>query len=69
MRDDISHTNNHAIHISREKIEAIRQGYLTMLRRYMRQEHKDAGIIMEQAVMIINIIPRLSDLFRRMGVS
>ena len=54
--------------ISSEKIDNIREGYLTMLRRYVRQNQEDAEDIINRAIMIISVIPKLAELFRKMNI-
>eukprot|EP00092_Neocalanus_flemingeri_P001388 GFUD01001481.1.p1 GENE.GFUD01001481.1~~GFUD01001481.1.p1 ORF type:complete len:593 (+),score=137.30 GFUD01001481.1:201-1979(+) len=54
--------------IERERIDVIRDGYLTMLRRYVRQSEEDAEDIINKAMMIISFIPKLSELFRKMNI-
>jgi len=54
--------------IERDTIDNIREGYLTMLRRYVWQEREDAEDIINRVMMVISVIPTLAQLFRRMNI-
>ena len=51
------------------KIGGIREGYLTMLRRYVRQEQGDTENIINRVMVIISIVPKLSKLFQKMNIN
>jgi len=53
--------------VDRHKIDSIRESYLTMLKRYVRKDQEHAGDIINRVIMVISVIPKLSELFRQMN--
>ena len=39
-----------------------------MLKRYVWQDQEDAENIINRAMMVISVIPKLSELFRKMNI-
>ena len=52
----------------RDTINNIREEYLTMLRRYVRQKEEDSEDIINRVMVVLSLIPKLSQLFRKMNI-
>ena len=52
----------------RDTINNIREEYLTMLRRYVRQKEEDANNIINRVMLVLSLIPKLSQLFKKMNI-
>jgi len=54
--------------VERHKIDSIRDSYMTMLRRYVRQDQEHSEDIINRVIMVLSFIPKLSELFKQMNM-